>query len=126
MPTTTVATLPAGSTARAKPPLPDDLNPGMPEVVAPNNRATGVGREMNLTWTAVSSVLMTGVTYDVYLGDSPAPPIATIGLSRPAARVQNLAPNTTYYWRVVAHNGAGEAESETWSFTTAAGSTQDR
>jgi hypothetical protein len=33
-------------------------------------------------------------------------------------RVQGLAPNTTYYWRVVARNAAGETASGTWTFTT--------
>ena len=57
-------------------------------------------------------------SYDVYLGTSSEPPLIKRGVIGSLVKIQGLAPNTTYYWRVVARNAAGETLSGTWTFTT--------
>jgi hypothetical protein len=57
-------------------------------------------------------------SYDVYLGVTPEPQLFVSGLTTSVVHIQGLAPNTTYYWRVVARNAAGETLSGTWTFTT--------
>ena len=67
------------------------------------------------------------MTYDVYFGTNTTPPFgATIG-PYPAAQSSItcdpgiLAPNTEYYWKIVARDNHGIArEGPVWTFTTVA------
>jgi len=94
---------------------------GMPKPSEPSNPtpaagATGVATETALSWTP--SVNGT-VTYDLYLGTAPNA-LAKVGnhFSASSYRAENLALDTTYYWKVVAWNASGSRESEIWSFST--------
>jgi uncharacterized repeat protein (TIGR01451 family) len=91
--------------------------PAAPVLISPANAATNVSVLPTLTWSA--SVEAT--SYDVYFGTSSTPPFLanTTGLGYvPATMSALLAPNTTYYWQVVAKNGAGTGASAVFSFTT--------
>ncbi len=61
-----------------------------------------------------------GVTNQVYFGLNPAPGSAELaGTTMGAAwALPALAPLTTYYWQVVAHNADGQAAGPVWRFTT--------
>src|SRR6185369_6622130 len=84
----------------------------------PANGATDQSRTPTLVWSASTGA----TTYDLYLGLSNPPAVYAqylTGTSYPVTLA--LAPGTTYYWNVVARNGAGAAAaSVTYWFTTAA------
>jgi uncharacterized membrane protein YgcG len=90
----------------------------LPRPAAPAN-ATPVDtaltpRSFDASWSADQNA----ESYDIYLGVNPEPPLFKSGVTSSVVSIQGLAPNTTYYWRVVARNGAGETASGTWTFTT--------
>lgn len=76
--------------------------------------ATGVPTAPTLT----RGVAALAISYDVYFGTSPTPPLVanTAGLSYSPP---TLLPGTTYYWFLVSKNAAGSTGSDIWSFTTA-------
>ncbi len=88
----------------------DACMPGTPD---PANGATDVTLDEDLAWSP-----MAGATqYDVYFGSNGSPPLAgtTDGF---AWTLDRLEYGTTYYWKIVAHSGAGTFEGPVWSFTT--------
>jgi hypothetical protein len=88
--------------------------PSAPVLASPGNGATGVSLMPALSWTAASGA----ISYDVYFGTSPTPPLVT----NTAATSYNppaLLVNAVYYWMIVARNFGGTTPSSTWSFTTA-------
>ena len=89
--------------------------PAAPVLTSPANGATGVSVAPALTWNGTSGA----VSYDVYFGTMSAPPLVanTAGTSYAPG---TLSPDTVYYWRIVAQNGAGAASSATCAFTTGA------
>jgi len=94
--------------------------PGAAILSAPSNGATGLSyASQTLSWSAGTGNAPTG--YKVYFGTA-NPPTSLVstqtGLSYTTAA---LTPSSTYYWKVVAYNGTGDAPSSSvWSFTTAA------
>jgi hypothetical protein len=85
---------------------------------APSN-ATPIDTSLTpISFDASWSVDPNADSYDVYLGVSPEPALFKSGVIGSVVKIQGLAPNTTYYWRVVARNAAGETASGTWTFTT--------
>jgi phosphatidylserine/phosphatidylglycerophosphate/cardiolipin synthase-like enzyme len=105
-------------------PLPPDVatKPG------PASGATGIGPSVTLKWYGGPWAHV----YDVYLGTSLNPPLFAqnleLGPSASSSQLQqlvvsNLAPGTTYYWRVVSKTMANRtATSSLWMFTTAGSS----
>ena len=85
-----------------------------PVLTSPSNGVTGVSLAPTLTWNSA-----TGATsYDVYFGTLSSPPLATNTTSL-SYSPGTLSANTTYYWKVVARDGAGgSASSAVMSFTT--------
>lgn len=87
--------------------------PAAPGLVSPGNGGAGVSLTPALNWNAASGA----ISYDVYFGTAPSPPIVTnttaTSYSPPALRT-----NTVYYWKIAARNLAGTASSAIWSFTT--------
>jgi hypothetical protein len=77
--------------------------PSCPNYVSPASAATNVNYyNCTLTWTS-GSTNTTG--YDVYLGTAPGPGV--VSTNQPGTSYSaNLSPNTTYYWKVIAHNGS--------------------
>lgn len=93
--------------------------PGAAVLSSPSNSATGLSyASQTLVWTAGSGNPPTG--YKVYLGTA-NPPTSLVSTQTELTYTTTLNPSTTYYWKVVAFNGTGEAPSSSiWSFSTAA------
>ena len=105
------------------------LPPDAPENRQPANAATGVGSSATLRWYPGPWAHF----YDVYFGTSPTALVkivdnAELGPSATTATLKShavtgLAPNTTYYWRVVARTAANLSRTgQVWSFRTGGGS----
>jgi hypothetical protein len=89
--------------------------PGTPASPSPADGAAGTGSSVTLTWAA------TGATsYDVRLGTDDAPLEVATGITTASYTASGLAPETTYVWQIVAHNGAGTNQGPLWTFTTVA------
>jgi hypothetical protein len=89
--------------------------PGTPGGLSPANGATNVAVTPSLIWSAASGA----TSYDVYLGTTNPPSLAT-STSMTSYAPSALSNSTVYYWKVVAKNGSGSTSSSTVSFTTAA------
>jgi hypothetical protein len=101
-----------------------DLTPLAATLVSPLNGATGVALSATLNWLAGGGAAPTG--YRLYFGTDGG------GVTPPTNIVNNqdlglvttydpasLSYSTTYYWKIVPYNGAGNAASTPiWSFTT--------
>ncbi len=90
--------------------------------VAPANAATGIDytAPVTLSWTAATTGAAPS-SYDVYLGTAPNPTTLLANVTGTSTAATGLAPSTTYYWKVIAKNGAGDATGCTeFSFTTMA------
>ena len=87
--------------------------PAAPVLTSPINGATGALVAPTLVWNAS----IWAASYNVYFGTSSPPPLvtSTVGTSYAPG---TLSQNTTYYWQIVAQNGAGSGSSDEWSFTT--------
>ena len=85
-----------------------------PVLTSPFNGAAGVSLAPALTWNSASGA----TSYDIYFGTLSPPPLATNTTSL-SYSPGTLSANATYYWKVVARDGAGGlANSAIWSFTT--------
>jgi glutamine cyclotransferase len=59
------------------------------------------------------------VTYDVYFGADPNPPVVSNNQSRTTYNPGTLNYSTTYYWKIIARDNHGaETSSQIWHFTT--------
>ncbi len=59
------------------------------------------------------------LTFDLYFGDNPNPPLLKGGLKTQRFELKNLEYDKTYYWYVVAKDSKGAtSKSPVWSFTT--------
>ncbi len=92
--------------------------PGAPALTAPANGATGVALPVTLTWNVAAGA----TAYDVYFGTAASPPIATSSITALTYAPSGVANGTTYYWKVVAKNGALSTPSAIFSFSTVAAS----
>jgi hypothetical protein len=113
--------------------------PAAPAVYFPQNgqqNVATIAMTNGVTGTPIRWYAVSGATaYDVYFGATSTPPkVASLTVNgtsctpepcvsasvpgtiffRPAA-----APNTTYYWRIVARNASGSTSGPVWSFKTA-------
>ncbi len=87
--------------------------PAAPVLTSPGNGVTGVTAAPVLTWDAASGA----TSYDVYFGTLASPPqVTNTTMTTYSPGILNQ--STTYYWKIVAQNGAGPTSSATWSFTT--------
>ncbi len=90
-----------------------------PQLYSPIDYETDVPVSGRLVWNGVSSSSSNPVVYDVYLGIPGALIRVAEGISSTNYEFHGLAGNTTYVWKVVARDSAGNTgESESWSFTT--------
>ncbi|WP_322549544.1 beta strand repeat-containing protein [Flavobacterium psychraquaticum] len=89
----------------------------------PANTVTGVcyaggGAVTSISWGSAAGA----TSYDVYFGAGSLPGAVTANVATNSFTTGTLLANTTYYWRIVAKNGCGNAAtSATFSFTTASG-----
>ncbi|MFA5292520.1 MAG: hypothetical protein WC496_05740 [Phycisphaerae bacterium] len=90
--------------------------PGAPTNVSPTNANPKVTTTTDLVWTAGSGA----ESHKVYFGTTNPPAYAgTVAMPTVTFDTGTMVANTTYYWNVVATNGAGDsAASATWSFKT--------
>jgi len=87
--------------------LPDPaINP------SPNDGATNVSNAANLSWTDGGNT----DDFEVYFGTTETPPL--VSTQSTTSYQPALAPNTTYFWKVIARNENGTTEGPLWSFTT--------
>ena len=99
------------------------LRPANPAYMEPANGASGTPIDVTLRWDGGNWAHR----YDIYFGTSPTPPLfaRNVVVGSPVTgrietfTVRNLAPRTTYYWRIVGKTMANMMNSgTTWSFTT--------
>ena len=58
-------------------------------------------------------------SYDIYLGTEPDHlELVAEDIVAPYFSAGGLEPDTTYFWRIIARNIAGETQSPVWTFTT--------
>ncbi len=89
--------------------------PGCATGLFPANGATLVPINGALTWFAPSAA----TSYDVYLGTTANPPLVATVATTTYPFSPNLSTNTTYYYKIVPKNSAGEAVGcAVQSFTT--------
>ena len=88
---------------------------GLPDSPNPADGARAVTTTPNLSWHASGATL-----YEIRLGTTNPPPTLVSNTTDyyyyPPA---GLAAGATYYWQIVAKNGAGSTAGPVWSFTTA-------
>lgn len=99
---------------------PPSVAPNCVTLTAPLNAATGVSPSpsVTLSWTAATTGPAAS-SYDVYLDTNPSPTTLLGNQVALTRTVTGLLSTTTYYWKVVAKNTAGEATGcSIFSFTT--------
>jgi PKD repeat protein len=85
----------------------------------PIDGAIDVPVNPSLKWKASDPDVGDTITYDVYLGTSPDPPLAASNLTKKVYKPTGLLPFTLHYWRVVARDNHGsESSSSEMTFTT--------
>jgi subtilisin family serine protease len=100
--------------------------PYPPSNPTPPQGATGVSTTPTLSWTGGDPDPSNTVTYDVYFGTTPSPPLVTSNQAATSYTPGTLVASTTYYWRMVARDNLGTTTSgPTWSFTTVGGGGSD-
>lgn len=87
--------------------------PDAPAGPSPANGATGISINTTLDW---SDAARAG-SYDVYFGTANPPPFAGV-TSDSSWNPGTLWTGAAYYWKVVAHNNAGQSAGPVWSFAT--------
>lgn len=102
---------------------PSDTNrpPNVPSNPTPDSGATGRTRQAVLFWQGGDPDPLDTVRYDVYFGTTTTPPRVAQSLAEPVFTPTGLEPTTTYFWRVVARDRAGDTTAgPLWPFATMA------
>jgi hypothetical protein len=100
-------------------PPPPNNPPYTPYNPSPSNHATGVSIYADLSWSGGDPDAGDTVTYDVYFGVNPSPPLVSAGQSATSYDPGTLGYGTTYYWKIVAKDNHGAITSgPVWDFTT--------
>ena len=92
--------------------------PGAVSLTTPANGATGVALKPTLSWSAQASAASYRVEVATDSGFSNIVASGTVSSGTNYQPSSNLNSDTTYYWRVRADNGCGQAWSSVASFTT--------
>jgi hypothetical protein len=92
--------------------------PAEPQNPNPMDGSVEVEMPVDLSWTC-SDPNGDPLTYDVYFGTTPSPPLVANDLTTPSYNPGVLTENTTYYWKVKARDSYGApTEGPVWMFTT--------
>jgi len=98
--------------------VPPNNPPDIPSDPNPEDDATDVDINADLSWTGGDPDSGDTVTYDVYFGTMSSPPRVVWGQSG-TTYDPTLAYSTQYYWKIVAFDNHGASTSgPIWSFTT--------
>lgn len=94
--------------------------PNTPSEPYPENASADVAIDVTLTWVGGDPDPGDTVTYDLYFGTNPSPPVAQRDLTNPQyTPPAPLDYSTTYYWYVVARDSFfSETAGPLWTFTT--------
>ena len=96
----------------------ENFPPNPPTDPSPPNTSTNVTITPTLSWSCTDPE-SDPLTFDVYFGTSPNPPLVGSDLIQTTYDPETLIYETTYYWHIVAKDNCGnETESEIWNFTT--------
>ena len=92
--------------------------PELPDNPTPINNATSVSTNINLSWTCTDPD-GDPLTYDVHFGTDVNPPLLNSGQSETIYDPGALIEETTYYWKIVAHDdNSNSTIGDIWQFTT--------
>jgi len=102
--------------------------PNPPSNPNPSDNATSVSIDTDLSWDCTDPE-GNDLTYDVYFGTSPNPPLENSGQSGNIFDLNDLSYDieneTTYYWKIKAHDNHDNSTSgDIWGFTTAGSGSQ--
>jgi len=92
--------------------------PYVPSNPNPEDGAIDVFTYADLSWTGGDPNPGDTVTYDIYFGNSNPPPLNESGWSINSYDPGTLDYETTYYWKIVSHDGEYSVDGPIWSFTT--------
>ena len=90
--------------------------PSVPILASPSSGSTNISRSPTLTWNPSTGANYYTVQYSTNSNFTTF--TETPSTSSTSTTVSGLGSRVTYYWRVVAVNGAGSAASSTWYFRT--------
>ena len=93
--------------------------PNEPSNPSPEDLASNVSINTSLCWIGGDPDAGDIVTYDVYFSTVTPPTNVVIGQAETTYDPGVLAYETTYYWKIIAHDDHGDStEGSIWSFTT--------
>ncbi len=99
---------------------PGNLPPKVPFGESPVHLAEDVSIFADVSWSGGDLDEDDTVTYDVYFGTAPTPPLAVNAQTALTYDPGALIYNTTYYWQIVTHdNNSSTTAGPVWQFTTA-------
>jgi hypothetical protein len=94
-------------------------DPYTPSNPTPGNGSTNISLPTNLTWTGGDPDSNHTVTYDVYLGLDPNPPLVASDLTTTLYTPAILEYSTHYYWQIVARDNTNATTTgPLWDFIT--------
>lgn len=93
--------------------------PSMPFNPSPSHEAINISINTDLFWDCTDPDPNDILTYDVYFGTSANPPLIEEDWSDSTYNLDELDPDETYYWQIVAYdNHNNSTTGEIWEFTT--------
>lgn len=98
----------------------DNNAPSTPQLLSPSFQESAVGLPVRFEWNSAIDIDGDDVRYEVFI-DTVATPKRLWGqnILESSYEMDELSPNTTYYWKVRAKDVYGDfGDSEIWSFTT--------
>lgn len=81
--------------------------PSIPSYTMPQQGSTVAYGNVFLSWQGDDQDIGDTLVYDVYFGTTASPPLVQSDITNNAYDLGGLAPNTTYYWRIVAKDSYG-------------------
>lgn len=93
--------------------------PSPPTNPSPYPGAIGIDVNAELSWSCSDPDSGDSLTYNVYFGTNPNPPLVSIGQTGNTYKPATMSYSTPYYWKIVAKDNHGAVTNGSiWSFTT--------